>query len=340
MPSAVKVERLSKVYVKARSLREMFVRPFARAQRIQALADVSLEVREGEIFGLLGPNGAGKTTLLKILTGLVSPTAGRAWVAGSDVSRAHVAVRASVGFVTSEERSFYWRLTGRENLHFFARLANVPSRRLAARCQEAMEQVEIDGSADRPFMDYSSGMKQRLALARALLHDPPVLIMDEPTRSLDPSAASHLRAFIRDSLNGRQGKTILLATHNLDEAESLCHRVAIISGARVRRAGTFAEIRRTESPRERYRIAVRPGFSPEENGYRVVSARDLDGDQGRIYTLELERGGGGLTRFLGEALRAGGQVISCERLVMPLQDVFERAVRDDEPPARAPESSR
>ena len=108
MPSPVKVERLSKVYVKARSLREMFVRPFARAQRIQALADVSLEVREGEIFGLLGPNGAGKTTLLKILTGLVSPTAGRAWVAGSDVSRAHVAVRASVGFVTSEERSFYW----------------------------------------------------------------------------------------------------------------------------------------------------------------------------------------------------------------------------------------
>ena len=114
--------------------------------------------------------------------------------------------------------------------------------------------MDLSEAADRRFGDYSSGMKQRLAVARALLHDPPVLIMDEPTRSLDPSAARHLREFVRDRLNGEHGKTILLATHNLDEAEWLCHRLAILSKGKVRRAGTVEDIRAAESPRDRYRV--------------------------------------------------------------------------------------
>jgi len=325
MANAVEVDRLCKVYVKARSLRDLFLRPFAPAERVQALADVRLEVRRGEVFGLLGPNGAGKTTLLKILTGLVAPSSGAARVNGFDVARSHVAVRASIGFMTSEERSFYWRLTGRENLHFFGRLSNVPPGELGPRSQKVMEQVEIADAADRRFMDYSSGMKQRLALARALLHDPPVLIMDEPTRSLDPSAASHLRAFIRESLSRLSGKTILLATHNLEEAELLCGRVAIISRARIRRCGTLPEIRATESPRERYNIRVRPDFTPSGEGYRVVEAVATE-DGARLHTIEFERGGDGLTRFLGEALGAGSRVVSCERLELPLQVMFERAV--------------
>ena len=328
MSYAVEVENLSKEYVKARSLRELILRPLRRAGRVTALSEASLEVRKGEIFGLLGPNGAGKTTLLKILTGLVAPSSGCARVAGFDVSHSHVAVRASVGFVTSEERSFYWRLSGRDNLHFFGRLCNVPSGRLAERCSELLGQMDLSEAADRRFSDYSSGMKQRLAVARALLHDPPVLIMDEPTRSLDPSAARNLREFVRDRLNGEQGKTILLATHNLDEAESLCHRLAILSKGKVRRAGTIEDIRAAESPRDRYRVEVKPAFRPVGAGYAV-----LHQEKARLgailVTLETDRSGSGLTRFLREALDSGGTVVSCQRVEVPLQEVFEKVVGEE-----------
>jgi ABC-2 type transport system ATP-binding protein len=331
MPDAIEVEALTKVYVKKRSLRQILRRPFGTAERVTALDGVDLRVQAGEIFGLLGPNGAGKTTLLKILTGLVVPTRGGARVAGHDVLTAGVGARSGIGFVTSEERSFYWRLSGRENLHFFGRLSNLSGPRLRRRCQELMDQVEVSAFADRPFMDYSSGMKQRLAVARALLHDPRVLVMDEPTRSLDPSAARHLRDMVRDVLNRQQGKTVLLATHNLDEAESLCHRIAILSRARVRRLGTVAEIRALESPKERYRVEVLPSFTPKADGYRVLESTPTRG--GSAITLEFDRGGEGLTRFLGDALAASSRIAVCERLELPLQEVFDRAVAmEDEPP--------
>ena len=332
MADAIEVEHLTKVYVKKRSLSQIIRRPFGASERVTALAGIDLQVREGEIFGLLGPNGAGKTTLLKILTGLVVPTQGGARVAGHDVLHAGVAARGSIGFVTSEERSFYWRLSGRENLHFFGRLSNVPGRRLRQRCQELMDQVEVSAFADRPFMDYSSGMKQRLAVARALLHDPRVLVMDEPTRSLDPSAARHLRTLVRDVLNRRQGKTVLLATHNLDEAESLCNRIAIMSRARLRRLGTVAEIRALESPKERYRVEVAPAFTPHGQAYRVLET--VPGPGGAALTLEFDRGGEGLTRFLSDALGASCRIIACERLQLPLQEVFDRAVAMEDEPAR------
>jgi ABC-2 type transport system ATP-binding protein len=325
MSYGIEVEQVGKVYVKPRSLRDLLRAPLRPAERVQALDGATLHVDRGEIFGLLGPNGAGKTTLLKILTGLVTPTRGKASVMGNDVVHSHVEVRRSIGFVTSEERSFYWRLTGMENLQFFGRLSGVPGGRLRARCEELLERVDLGPAAGRRFGDYSSGMKQRLAVARALLHDPDVLIMDEPTRSLDPAAAQHLRRFIREDLHRGLGKTILLATHNLDEAESLSHRIAILHRGRVRRCGTLEEIRTGESPRERYRIHVVPGFAPAERGYRLVSAPESEDG---AYTLELERGGEGLSCFLREALADGRRVLSCERLELPLQEVFERVVRD------------
>src|SRR5262249_45820917 len=174
------------------------------------LDGVSFDVHQGEIFGLLGPNGAGKTTLLKVLSCLVSPTSGSAFVQGSDIAVAEHRVKTSIGLVTSDERSFYWRLSGRENLHFFAALYNLPRPDIRRRCQGLLEKVELLKHADQPFMEYSTGTKQRLAIARALLHDPPVLFMDEPTRSLDPTAAKHLREFVVSTLNRKEGKTVLL----------------------------------------------------------------------------------------------------------------------------------
>jgi ABC-2 type transport system ATP-binding protein len=331
MAMMVEVEGLTKVFVKSRSLRELALKPFTRGERITAIEDVNLNIGQGEILGLLGPNGAGKTTLLKILTGLLVPTRGQGRVAGYDVVRDPTRVRLALGFVTSEERSFYWRLSGRENLHFFGRLSNLTGAGLRSRCQELLERVELDDAADRRFMTYSSGMKQRLAVARALLHDPRVVIMDEPTRSLDPSSARHLRRFIQEELSGRQGKTILLATHNLEEAESVCGRIAIISRSRIRRVGTVEEIRAAESPLERYRVVLNGALSALGKPYRIVDHAALEGSRWE-YTLEVDRDGEGLTCFLREALDASCRVVSCRRLEMALQEVFDRVVQADGEP--------
>ncbi|UEC42610.1 MAG: hypothetical protein METHAR1v1_740008, partial [Methanothrix sp.] len=153
---------------------------------VTPVAGVDLLIRKGEVFGILGPNGAGKTTLIKILCTLVLPTAGAAKVNGYDVVRESGRVRDSIGLVTTDERSFYWRLTGRQNLEFFASLHNFYSDDGREIVEELLEVVDLKDAADVRFLNYSAGMKQRMAIARGLLNDPAVLFMDEPTRSLDP----------------------------------------------------------------------------------------------------------------------------------------------------------
>jgi ABC-2 type transport system ATP-binding protein len=227
LPYTIEARGLEKTFVKARSIREILIHPFRRADRVEALRGVDLRVTEGEILSLLGPNGAGKTTLLKILSCLVLPDRGTALVGGHDTIHENL-VKRLIGYVHSDERSFYWRLSARENLRFFARLYDVPRRQTEARIDELLERVDLMKAADRPFSGYSSGMKQRVSIARALLHDPPILLMDEPTRSLDPATSRSLRQFILDQLKGRDGKTILLATHDLREAEVVSDRIAIL----------------------------------------------------------------------------------------------------------------
>ncbi|HKY34046.1 MAG TPA: ABC transporter ATP-binding protein [Candidatus Polarisedimenticolia bacterium] len=329
MPDAVTVEDLGKTFIKRRSLRDMLTRPWVPAERVTALDEVSFTVAPGEIFGLLGPNGAGKTTLLKVLACLVIQSRGRALVHGHDTRHAELRVKSSIGFVTSDERSFYWRLSGRENLHFFARLCNLQAGRVKDRCQDLLERLELTDKADHPFMNYSSGMKQRMAVARALLHDPPVLCMDEPTRSLDPVAAKHLRALIQGRLNRGEGKTILLATHNLAEAEELCSRIAILHRGRLRRLGTLAEARSWALARERYVLEV-SGL----NG--AVAAEELDGgrvtvDRGAgdgLVTVraELEPGGPALTRLIDGLRARGALIVSCSRHEASLQEIFDLTV--------------
>ncbi len=204
-----------------------------RGRSIRALDRVTLQVERGEVFGLVGPNGAGKTTLLKVLATLLAPSEGRAWVAGAEVGRNPGLVRRAVGLAAGEERSFYWRLSGRENLEFFAGLvglAGAPARRRVA---GVLGLVDLLPMAEEPVARYSTGMRQRLAIARALVGDPPVLLLDEPTRSLDPVAADSVRALIR-RLARDEGKTVMLATHNLDEAQAVCHRAAVLVRGTVR----------------------------------------------------------------------------------------------------------
>jgi ABC-2 type transport system ATP-binding protein len=203
------------------------------AHPVHALRPVTLQIAPGEIFGLLGPNGAGKTTFLKILATLLLPTRGRAHLYGHDVVREAGAVRMTVGVAPGQERGFYWRLTGRENLEFFAGMLGLGPRDAGRRIGAALETVDLGDAANELVERYSTGMRQRLGLARALLGEPRVLLLDEPTKSLDMEATGAVHAAFR-RLARERGQTILLATHQLPEAAGLCDRAAILIRGSVR----------------------------------------------------------------------------------------------------------
>jgi ABC-2 type transport system ATP-binding protein len=287
---------------------------------VEALRGVDLHVKQGEIFGLLGPNGAGKTTLVKILSCLVLPDRGRATIGGEDV-RDENKVKAKFGLVHSDERSFYWRLSGLENLRFFARLYDVPAARIESRIGELLRKVDLVDAAPRRFSDYSSGMKQRLSIARALLHDPPILLMDEPTRSLDPAASLALRAMIRDELKREGGKTILLATHNLREAETLCDRIAILVAGTVRQVGTVAEVRSWGIDERLFRLEVGSLDGEIAGPFRVVSTERLNGIRRFVIALD---GNGRLDDALKAVIAQGGTIHACDRIEPDLEEAFSR----------------
>jgi ABC-2 type transport system ATP-binding protein len=239
---AIETEELTKRFVLDRGFLDV-IRNTGKRDVITTLDGVNIKVREGEVLGLMGPNGAGKSTLIKILCTLILPSEGNAYINGYDVVKEGKKARSSIGFVTTDERSFYWRLSGRENLQFFATLHNLPRTKVKARIDELLDVVHLKNRADEPFLNYSAGMKQRMAIARGLLNDPIVLFMDEPTRSLDPAAAKNLRDFIKDHIVGERGKTVFISTHQLDEAEQLCDRVAILDEGRIKVQGSPTELK-------------------------------------------------------------------------------------------------
>jgi ABC-2 type transport system ATP-binding protein len=196
------------------------------AAETHALKDISLDIGVGEVFGLLGPNGSGKSTTLKLISTVLLPDTGGVLVGGADTRAQAQAVRRQVGFALASERSFFPRLTARENLEFFAALENVPTREIRARLEFVLASVGLQDAADKQVMKLSSGMYQRLGIARALIKRPSVMLLDEPTRSLDAAATGRLWALINDFSNG--GMTILLATHNFEEAAQVCNRIAVL----------------------------------------------------------------------------------------------------------------
>lgn len=207
--------------------------PFKKGPEQRALDDASFEVGGGEAVALVGRNGAGKTTLLKILCTLVLPDAGAASVCGHDVVREPAAARRCIGYASGDERSFYWRLTGRQNLALFAALQDTPPRQIRERVGALLGLTGLEKKADMPFKNYSSGMRQRLSLARSLIHGPEVLLLDEPNRGLDPLLQQRFMDFLRDELLGKRKMTILLATHNLREAAATARKVALLDRGKL-----------------------------------------------------------------------------------------------------------
>jgi ABC-2 type transport system ATP-binding protein len=220
----------------AEGLTKRFHRPQGSLRRrgpvVTAVDGVDLTLPPGALLGILGPNGSGKTTLLKLLATLLLPTSGRLRVCGHDPERESIAVRARVGFVAGDERSFYWRLTGRQNLAFFASLHGLERMRLRRRIEELAAVLALGDLLEAPVDTYSSGMRQRLAVARGLLHDPALLLLDEPTRSLDPEAAESLRRLIAH-LAREGGHTVVLVTHAPAEASALCTHLGTMHSGRL-----------------------------------------------------------------------------------------------------------
>ena len=238
---AILAENLVKRYPIFRGFRDLVRRPFER-RTTTALDGLDLRVERGRVFCLLGPNGAGKSTLIKILATLILPDGGRASVDGHDVERHPGPVKNTVGYAINDERSFYWRLTGRQNLEFFGALYGLRGPARDRRIDEVLRLTRLEAAADLRFNSYSTGMRQMLAFARALLSDASILLVDEPTRSLDPQAADRIGSFLRGELVEGKGKTVFWATHDLAEAAEFAHEIAVIGRGRIRLQGTVASL--------------------------------------------------------------------------------------------------
>lgn len=336
MPSprvAISIRQLSKTYPVSLARLKKFFRRKA-TDPVEALRDVSFDVREGEIFGLIGRNGAGKTTLTKIIATLVQPTSGAVSVRGYDSVRDEVDVRAQLGLANAEERSFYWRLTIQQNLTFFARLYGLPDASAHVRINELLSRLELEPLARRRFGELSTGNKQRVAIARAMLSSPHVLLLDEPTRSLDPLAAAQTRTLI-NSLARDTDKpvTVLLTSHNLAEIEELCARVAIISRGQIRAVDTPAHLRALHKSAERVRLGVR-GISPDEASRaleQTLAEFEVSGDAERLdvqFTRAVKDDT--LDRTIRALQTAGGSILSCEAERATLLDVLEKYEREHE----------
>ena len=275
-----------------------------RKRYVEALRGVSFRARRGEVLGLLGPNGAGKTTTVKILATLLEPDDGEAWVAGFHVVRERGEVRRRIGVTLSVERGFYWKLTGRENLVYFGLVYGLPRGEIERRIRELSELLGLEevGVLDKPFEEMSLGMKARLSIARALLRDPEVVILDEPTLGLDPASARRVRSVVREL--AREGKTVIVTTHNMAEAEEICDRVAFIVRGRIVAEGGVEELKSRVSPRIAVVARLKPQGPPVDGS--LASALS-----GVTYTVQ-ERGDYIVVRV---TVRRGEEHLVVERLL-------------------------
>ena len=285
MNFAIRTENLGRVY-KIRGGKK------TEPKSLTALQDVNLEVQPGELFGLLGPNGAGKTTLIKILTTLLAPTTGRAWVADFDAVKEPDKVRPRINMVSGGESSGYGLLTVRENLWMFSQFYGLSSAVANQRIRDLLEVVGMSDRLNTKSSDLSTGLRQKMNIVRGFLTDPDVLFLDEPTLGLDVGASREVRRFIRSWVDGDATRTILLTTHYMVEADELCDRVAIINRGRVLACDTPTNLKHRLQREAIFRLEVSPlngkGAQMFENlpGVRNVAHVEQDGSSVLEFILE------------------------------------------------------
>ena len=296
-----------------------------------AVDDISLTVASGEIHALLGPNGAGKTVTLRTLTGLLAPTSGTVRVVGIDVSLGPRSTSALVGFVPSGDRTFYLRLSGLENLVFFARLHGMRARHARRQARAVLEQVSLTAQADTPVGAFSHGMQKRLSVARALLTNPSVVLVDEATHDLDPHAAAEVRELVAEI--ARDGAAVLWTTQRLDEIRGFADRVTLLREGRVRFAGSVNELMAHAQAR-RFVLRLGPSLEAHQSGRLghaldgIADIRSVKTDDRGHWFLTLNDGS-----VLGDAVAAlaaaGVQVVACHRERSEIEDAFVSLSEDD-----------
>ena len=340
-PPMVVLRGLAKSFAVRRDWRQALRHPATR-ESFPVLRDVSLDVQPGEFFGLLGPNGAGKSTLFKTLATLILPDSGSVVIDGHDVVGDADRVRRLVALVGTDERSLFWRATASENLELYATLHGLRGAVARRRVSESLETVELADTGRRMVGQFSSGMKQRLLIARALLPGPRVLLLDEPTRSLDPISARRFRAFLRTELAERQRCTLLLATHNPEEALDLCDRVAVLHHGRLLAIGP-ADSLVAQYGEDHYRVAVpraQLALLLRILGASAIVPADvaplpLDDPAHEHAEVVIPGAGVASTTIMRALLDGGVDVLWFERVGLTLADLLERVVRSGGTPADA-----
>jgi len=313
--NAIEVRELKKSYPRKIPL------PFRKVQWVEAVKGISFEVKRGELFGLLGPNGAGKTTTIKMLTTLLEPSGGTATILGHDIRRDAREIRKRINLVAEGERTLYWRLSAYENLKYFARIYYVPKSEEKGRIEELLKLVGLWERKDDLVMNYSRGMKQRLATAKALINDPEVLFLDEPTLGLDVQSALFVREFIK-KLVDEQKKTVLLTTHYMSEAEELCNRIAIIDHGEIIALDIPEGLKRLVKGEDAVEIKIRdfPAVKLENFPWKLAVVRE-DTARG-IITLRGQIDEEELPKVVELLVKNGARILSVEQKEPTLEDVF------------------
>ncbi len=318
---AIEVTNLTKRYIKPEGLTKIFVR---NRPETLAVDQVNLNIRHGELFGLVGPNGAGKTTLIKMLCTLILPSSGSAIVDGYPLEQ-DTAIKSIIGLVTSDERSFYWRLSGRQNLEFFATLQNISPKLIPARVDDVLAIVNLQDVADQRFQTYSTGMRQRLSIARAMINKPTLLFLDEPTKGLDPPSIHAMHKLMREQLVDNQGITVFLTSHWLEEVEQLCDRIAIMNLGRIVACGTMDELRQRLSLGEKYLILINnindQFASNMRSKYEDVAFTSLDNDITQI-EVKISADTTPINQILDDLRDSGGRIIHLSNEKVTLDEIF------------------
>ena len=308
-----------------------------KEQDVVALEDVSFDVRPGEILGLVGQNGAGKTVLLKMIATLNEPTDGQVRVFGKDSVTHSREIRSQVGMATCDERSFYWRLTSRQNMTFFAKLCGLSKRAARQRVNTLLDLLDLMPVADRSYRVLSTGNRQRLAIARALLLDPELLLLDEPTNSLDPIAAARLREVIQDRIASDRKRAVVITSHNLEEVQDLSSRVAILDHGRLLETDHLQALRARYASEETVTVEVRGSISSslldqlKALAASIVSRHKDDGCSELSYRQD--PGDPCTHQILALLVESGVEVLRCHTEGSSLKDVFDRLVGGESPDA-------